>query len=64
MHSVLPQSLLDRLLYHDTVLHSSAPITEECIDHIRELRSLDYLFFATAVIDVLQLIEVRIILEI
>ena len=64
MHSVLPQSLLDRLLYHDAALHSNAPITEECIDHIQELRSLNYLFFATAVIAVLHLIEVRIVLEI
>jgi len=57
MHSVLPQSLLDRLLYHDTAVHSNAPITEQCIDHVRELRSLNYLFFATAVIAVLQFIE-------
>ena len=64
MHAVLPQSLLDRLLYHDTAVYSNPPTAEHCIDHVRELRSLNYLFFATAVISVLQLIEVRIILEI
>jgi hypothetical protein len=54
MHSVLPQSLLDRLLYH----HAAAyPTVERGIDHIGELRSLNYLFYATAVIAVLQLIE-------
>jgi hypothetical protein len=68
MHSVLPQSLLDRLLYHDAAVYSNPPTNpptmEHGIDHLRELRSLNYLFFATAVIAVLQLIEVRVILEI
>ncbi|KAF8273497.1 hypothetical protein EI94DRAFT_1826225 [Lactarius quietus] len=63
MHSVLPQSLLDRLLYHDAATYSDAtvdsnsPVIEHGIDHKRELRSLNYLFLATAVIAVLQLIE-------
>ncbi|KAH9050166.1 hypothetical protein EDB84DRAFT_1623276 [Lactarius hengduanensis] len=57
MHSVLPQSLLDRLLYHDAAAYSNTPAMDHGIDHIRELRSLDYLFFATAVIAVLQLTE-------
>ncbi|KAH9042560.1 hypothetical protein EDB85DRAFT_1915639 [Lactarius pseudohatsudake] len=57
MHSVLPQSLLDRLLYHDAAAYSNTPAMEHGIDHIRELRSLNYLFFATAVIAVLQLTE-------
>ena len=57
MHAVLPQSLLDRLLYHDTVA-SVTPATTG-IDHARELRSLNYLFYATGVICVLQIIEVR-----
>jgi hypothetical protein len=57
MHSVLPQSLLDRLLYHDAAVYSNPPTMEHGIDHVRELRSLNYLFFATAVIAVLQLIE-------
>lgn len=64
MHSVLPQNLLDRLLYHDAAAYSNPTTTESRIDHIRELRSLNYLFFATAVIAVLQLTEVRVILEI
>ncbi|KAI9465778.1 hypothetical protein BJY52DRAFT_1376562 [Lactarius psammicola] len=55
--SVLPQSLLDRLLYHDSAAYSDTPIMVHGIDHIRELRSLNYLFFATAVIAVLQLTE-------
>jgi hypothetical protein len=59
MHTVLPQSLLDRLLYHDLVVHAT-PQTRG-IDHIHELRSLNYLFYATAVISVLQLTEVRVV---
>ncbi|KAI0002456.1 hypothetical protein BJV74DRAFT_815934 [Russula compacta] len=54
MHTVLPQSLLDRLLYHDMVTYTTAPTG---VDHIQELRSLNYLFYATAVIGVLQIIE-------
>jgi hypothetical protein len=60
MHAVLPQSLLDRLLYHDIVVQAS-PQTRG-VDHLHELRSLNYLFYATAVIDVLQLTEVRVVL--
>ncbi len=58
MHTVLPQSLLDRLLYHDLVVQAT-PQTRG-IDHLHEMRSLNYLFYATAVIGVLQLIEVRV----
>jgi hypothetical protein len=61
MHIVLPQSLLDRLLYHDLVVQAT-PQTRE-IDHLQELRSLNYLFYATAVIGVLQLTEVRVVLS-
>ncbi|KAI9441300.1 hypothetical protein H4582DRAFT_1367483 [Lactarius indigo] len=57
MHSVLPQNLLDRLLYHDAAAYSNTPVMGHGINHIRELRSLNYLFFATAVIAVLQLTE-------
>jgi hypothetical protein len=57
MHTVLPQSLLDRLLYHDIVVQTT--LQTRGIDHLHELRSLDYLFYATAVIGVLQIIEVR-----
>jgi hypothetical protein len=56
MHIVLPQSLLDRLLYHDIVVQTT--LQTRGIDHVHELRSLDYLFYATAVIGVLQIIEV------
>jgi hypothetical protein len=57
MHIVLPQSLLDRLLYHDMVVQGT--LQTRGIDHVHELRSLDYLFYASAVIGVLQVIEVR-----
>lgn len=57
MHTVLPQSLFDRLLYHDMVTYSTPPTTG--MDHIQELGSLNYLFYATAVIGVLQITEVR-----
>ena len=57
MHVVLPQNLLDRLLYHDVAAYGIQPNTS--IDHIRELRSPDYLFYATSVISVFQIAEVR-----
>ncbi len=57
MHTVLPQSLLDRLLYHDIVVQTTPQTTG--IDHLHQMRSLNYLFYATAVIGVLQVIEVR-----
>jgi len=61
MHTVLPQSLLDRLLYHDVAAYSTpTPMTAD-VDHRRELRSLNYLFHATAVIDVLHITEVRVV---
>jgi hypothetical protein len=60
MHIVLPQSLLDRLLYHDIVVQATSQTGG--IDHLQELRSLNYLFYATAVIGVLQIIEVRAVL--
>jgi hypothetical protein len=60
MHIVLPQSLLDRLLYHDIVVQTT--LQTGGIDHLHELHSLDYLFYATAVIGVLQIIEVRAVL--
>ena len=63
MHTVLPQSLLDRLLYHDVAAYSTpTPMTAD-VDHRRELRSLNYLFHATAVIDVLHITEVRVVLS-
>jgi len=60
MHIVLPQSLLDRLLYHDMALQATPQTRGLGIDHVHELRSLDYLFYASAVIGVLQVIEVRV----
>ncbi|KAI9512000.1 hypothetical protein F5148DRAFT_157072 [Russula earlei] len=55
MHTVLPQSLLDRLLYHDTAAYATPPTVSDEI--VRELRSPNYLFYATAVISVLQITE-------
>jgi len=57
MHAVLPQSLLDRLLYHDTAAYAAPPAIG--VELVRELRSPNYLFYATAVISVLQITEVR-----
>jgi len=55
MHVVLPQNLLDRLLYHDIAAYGIQQGTS--IDHIRELRSPDYLFYATSVISIFQIAE-------
>ena len=57
MHAVLPQNLLDRLLYHDVAAYGTPSGTS--LDHIRELRSPNYLFYATSVISVFQIAEVR-----
>jgi len=55
MHTVLPQNLLDRLLYHDTAAYAAPPAIG--VELVRELRSPNYLFYATAVISVLQITE-------
>ena len=57
MHVVLPQNLLDRLLYHDVAAYGVPPTTG--VDHIRELQSLNYLFYATSVASIFQIAEVR-----
>jgi hypothetical protein len=49
--------LLDRLLYHDVAAYGTTQGTS--LDHIRELRSPNYLFYATSVISVFQIAEVR-----
>ncbi|KAI0266395.1 hypothetical protein BC834DRAFT_969434 [Gloeopeniophorella convolvens] len=57
MHAVLPQTLLDRLLYHDAAAYATPPSGKDGIDHVEQVRSLEYLFYASAVIAVFQLME-------
>lgn len=58
MHAVLPRSLLDRLLYHDAAADITPAATG--INLAQEMRSMNFLFYATGVICVLQLTEVRV----
>ena len=56
MHSVLPNALLDRLLYHHSAHgHSGSKEQQATID---QLQAYDYMFYASAVLSVLQLMEV------
>lgn len=73
LHAVLPQNLLDRLIYHHVPVaraHSSARAKETAeggeeegegrgLVHVEALGELDYMFYASAVIAVIQLLEVR-----
>lgn len=56
IHTALPQNLLDRLLYHHTAVYLD-PNTEGIIK-VDEIKALDYLYYAAAVIAVFQLMEV------
>lgn len=71
LHAVLPQNLLDRLIYHHVPVaraHSSARAKETAeggeeegegrgLVHVEALGDLDYMFYASAVIAVIQLLE-------
>jgi len=59
MQGVLPQNLLDRLLYHDSVqTHARKHADVGYPVHLKELRSFDYMFYASAITAVLQMLEV------
>jgi hypothetical protein len=58
MHQVLPQSLLDRLFYHDRVTMSAPHANDQDAIDVKDLKSLDYMFFATGLVGVYQLLQV------
>ncbi|KAI0055431.1 hypothetical protein BV25DRAFT_1833168 [Artomyces pyxidatus] len=57
MHVVLPQNLLDRLLYHHTAVFFIPDSEPQGLINLEEIQSFDYLFYASAVISVVQLME-------
>jgi hypothetical protein len=59
MHTVLPETLLDRLLHHQLAF-TATPDIDGLIDiGPDEMQSLEHMFYASAVIAVYQLIQVR-----
>jgi hypothetical protein len=60
MHTVLPQTLLDRLLLHHQVGEYSTPdLDNRSIIGLDELQSIDHMFYTSAVVAVYQLMQVR-----
>lgn len=61
MHTVLPQTLLDRLLLHHQVGEFSTPDPDRrSIIGPDEMQSIDHMFYTSAVIAVYQLMQVRV----
>jgi hypothetical protein len=61
MHTVLPQTLLDRLLLHHQVGESSTPdLDRRSIIGPDEMQSIDHMFYTSAVVAVYQLMQVRV----
>ena len=64
MHQVIPTSLLDRLLYHQQHQYHSRSYESRAdavdqIDIAERIKSLDFVFFATGIAAVSQIISVR-----
>ena len=60
IHSVLPETLLDRLLLHHQLGYTTTPDIDDRSDiGPDEMQSLEHMYYASAVISVYQLIRVR-----
>ena len=60
LHSVLPETLLDRLLLHHKLAFTATPDIDGRSDiGPDEMQSLEHMYYASAVIAVYQLIHVR-----
>ena len=60
IHSVLPETLLDRLLLHHQFAFTTTPDIDGLSDiGPDEMQSLEHMYYASAVIAVYQLIRVR-----
>lgn len=60
LHEVLHTSLLDRLWYHDSVTHNTAPNEERNQPRsLENMRVIDYTYYTAALVAVIQVIEVR-----
>lgn len=59
IHQVIPTSLLDRLLYHQQhQVNSNNSAYEEAVDYVERVQSLEFVFFATGVAAMSQIISV------
>jgi len=59
MHSVLPQTLLDRLLIHHQVVSATSDLDGSSEIGPEEIQSIDHMFYTSAVVAVYQLMQVR-----
>jgi hypothetical protein len=60
MHTVLPETLLDRLLLHHPLAYTETPDIDGHNDiGPDEMQSLEHMYYASAVISVYQLVMVR-----
>ena len=61
LHEVLPTSLCDRLFYHQhrSDVLSNAPDHRPSWVELEQVQTLDYMFYATALIAVYQLLKVN-----
>jgi hypothetical protein len=61
MHTVLPQTLLDRLLLHHQVGEYAMPdLDNRSVLGPDEMQSIDHMFYTSAVVAVYQLMQVRV----
>ncbi|THH16060.1 hypothetical protein EW146_g4511 [Bondarzewia mesenterica] len=58
MHTVLPQKLFDRLIYHHSLVALRSNNGSQGTILIDEVEDLDYMFYATAILSVFQMLEV------
>jgi len=59
MHQVLPHTLLDRLFYHNSRAIVSGPgSNNQDIMDMKDIKSIEHMFYATGVVAVYQLLQV------
>lgn len=58
IHQVLPTSLLDRALYHESKSYGITAESAKTIDLVDRVRSIEFMFFSAAIAAVSQIITV------
>lgn len=59
MHQVLPHTLLERLFYHRHTSFLSPSSQKKDVVDIEEMESLDYMFYASGLVAVYHILQVR-----
>jgi hypothetical protein len=59
IHTLFPETLLDRLLHHQTVVSTTPDIDGRSEIGPDEMQSLNHMFYTSAVIAVYELVRVR-----